>query len=329
MRWTMRKIQTVDNSLRHIPYPDPNSGVQTDPVQVIYKLADYVFTTENDDIKVGVWDETLEQWTTDYIEDLVFDKTKRELEFSTRKFSHIAYLQSKVLDFPYDSWYLRSVGEQKALLSIKTKRIDVNIMILPLCVRLVEMEQAELQHLVNKDFHPGILLMELSKCGIHMMPEDEDAERAKIHLKDKGAEERAILDISQTLKVFAFQSLKWSQEAPAENLVCRLRENPDNDRVFLEDDESDWKTVMWWNNKVSYIKARNCDDSFNPEITEGQVTHSMLSLATKGMQSEDAVEKAQYCHDIDFIDNVQRTLRLLRLLAFTTNAYDKRSLEEQ
>lgn len=51
--------------------------------------------------------------------------------------------------------------------------------------------------------------MQLSKCGIHMLPEDADAERGGIHLKDKIAEERAILDIAQTLKVFAFQSVKW------------------------------------------------------------------------------------------------------------------------
>jgi len=108
-----------------------------------------------------------------------------------------------------------------------------------------------------------------------------------------------------------------------------LRENPDNDRVFLEDDESDWKTVMWWANKVSYIKSKNCDEKFNPDIEDGQATHAMLSLAVEGMQSQNAVEQCTYYHDIDFIDNVQRTLRLLRLLAFTTAAYDKRSLEEQ
>ena len=58
--------------------------------------------------------------------------------------------------------------------------------------------------------HAGILLLELSKCGIHLLPEDEDAKRAEIHLKNKDAEERAIMDVSQTLKVFAFQSLKWN-----------------------------------------------------------------------------------------------------------------------
>lgn len=190
------------------------------------------------------------------------------------------------------------------------------------------MDQPEFQHLVNKELHAGILLMELSKCGVHMLPEDSDAARGGIHLKDKAAEERAILDISQTLKTFAFQSIKWNQQASSENILCRLRENPDNDRIFLEDDESDWRSVMWWNNKVSYICAKNCDEKFNGEIAEGQATHSMLSLAVEGVHSEEAVLKCQMYHDIDFIDNVQRTLRLLRLLAFTTNEFDKRTLAE-
>ena len=66
------------------------------------------------------------------------------------------------------------------------------------------MEQPQLKHLVNKEMHPGELLMALSKCGIHMMPEDDDAARAGIKLKEKAAEERAIIDISQCLKAFAF-----------------------------------------------------------------------------------------------------------------------------
>lgn len=130
------------------------------------------------------------------------------------------------------------------------------------------------------------------------------------------------------MKVFAFQSVKWSQTATAENIVARLRENPDNDRVFLEDDESDWKSIMWWNNKVSYIKCKNCDDNFNAQIEDGQATHSILPLAITGVQSQDAVDQCSYFHDIDFVDNVQRLLRLMRLLAFTTAAFDKRTLEE-
>ena len=72
-----------------------------------------------------------------------------------------------------------------------------------------------------------------------MLPEDDDAGHGGIHLKDKQAEERAIVDIAQTLKVFAFQSLIWNQQATEENIICRVRENPDNFRKFHEDDESD------------------------------------------------------------------------------------------
>jgi hypothetical protein len=67
----------------------------------------YVYTSDNDDIKVGVWDADNSVWTADFIEDLTWDKSKRKLNFSTRKFAPIAYLQKKTLDFPYDSWYLR------------------------------------------------------------------------------------------------------------------------------------------------------------------------------------------------------------------------------
>ena len=178
---------------------------------MVYFLPEYVYNHESDQVKVGVWDSDLQQWTTDYIEDLTFDKQKRQLDFQSRKFAPICYLQPKTTDFPYDSWYIRCIAPQRALLSIKTKRIDVNFEIHPLFVKIVEMDQPELKHLLGKELHAGVLLMELSKCGIHLLPEDEDAARGGIHLKEQATEERAILDIAQTLKAFAFQSVKWNQ----------------------------------------------------------------------------------------------------------------------
>lgn len=325
----MRKVLSVKDALREIPYPDPTSTAVTDPIQATFKLPEYVFTTDKDDMKMGVWDTSTNTWNSELIEELNFDKAKRELSFKTRKFAPIAFLQPKTIDFPYDSWYLRCTDEQVGLLTINTKRITLNIEIHPLGVKLVENKYDELNHIADKEMHPGMLLFELSKCGIHMLPEDDDAARGGIHLKNKDAEERAIMDIAQNLKVFAFQSMKWSQQASEDNLVVRLRENPDNDRVFLEDDESDWKSIMWWSNKVAYIKARNCDPTFNTDFDDGAETHSLLAFAVKGVYSEDTYEKCQYLHDIDFIDNVQRVLRMTRLLSFSTDAFDKRSLEEQ
>jgi len=90
-------------------------------------------------------------------------------------------------------------------LTVKTRRnFELNIEINPLNVRLVECDFPELAHVVGVEYTVGMLLLELSKCGIHMLPQDDDAARGEIHLKDKAAEERAIMDIAQTLKVFAF-----------------------------------------------------------------------------------------------------------------------------
>lgn len=40
-------------------------------------LPDYVFTTEDDAVKVGVWDAEKSEWSVDYIEDLARDMQKR------------------------------------------------------------------------------------------------------------------------------------------------------------------------------------------------------------------------------------------------------------
>jgi hypothetical protein len=102
-------------------------------------------------------------------------------------------------------------------------------------------------------------------------------------LKDQGAEERAIMDIAQTLKVFSFQSLKWNVQSPEDSVICRLRENPDHFREFYEDGEDDWESVQWWKDKCVFIDCKNSHEKFNGEIKKGQATQAMLALAVKSI----------------------------------------------
>ena len=75
----MRQVFSVDDRLRNLPYPDPATQISIEPLGVDYVLPDYVFITENDDIKVGVWDEKECNWATELIDDLQYDKTARKL----------------------------------------------------------------------------------------------------------------------------------------------------------------------------------------------------------------------------------------------------------
>jgi len=132
-------------------------------------------------------------------------------------------------------------------------------------IKLVKCDIPELQHLNNVEFQPGFLLLELQKCGINLMPRDEDAKLAGIELKDRGAEERAILDVSNAVRAFHFRKAKWNQGVAAEEgigahqVVIRIRENLEFDEEFLEDFEPDWRYVSWWHNKCAF--QNGCKDT--------------------------------------------------------------------
>jgi hypothetical protein len=111
---------------------------------------------------------------------LFYDRTARKLEFTTRKLAQMAYLQPRCTDYPYKKWKLRAVENEKAILDIETKRVTMTFEIGPDYLMLIDKTDPEFKDLINKKLEPGYLLMELSKCGIHMLPVDEDAKQAGI-----------------------------------------------------------------------------------------------------------------------------------------------------
>ena len=124
MKWTVRNVYSIEDRLRNIPYPDPTSQVQPDPIGIQFTLPKHVFITAGDDnnIKVGVWDENEKVWSTEEIDDIKLDTTTRSLEFTTKRLAQMAYLQSRCTDYPYRRWKLRAVDNQRAILDIETRR---------------------------------------------------------------------------------------------------------------------------------------------------------------------------------------------------------------
>lgn len=328
MKWTVRNVYSVEDRLRNIPYPDPLSQIQPDPISIQFFLPDYVFVTEHDDIRVGVWDEKEKVWSTAEIDEIQLDKSSHRLDFATKKLAQMAFLQSRCTDYPYRRWKLRCVENQKALLDIETRRglqlvFEIGPEYLMLLVEGTEQDGSEiypeLKHIKNKPFQPGYLLLELSKCGIHLLPVNEDAALGEIKLKDFHAEERAILDIATSVRAFAYRSCRWNPAIEPEQIVVKIRENLEFDREFFEDHEPDWKYVQWWPNKCAFARCSDLDEAPDMRLPPGQETHAVLSLALQagaGM-SEEATERSQQYSYIDFIDTLRKTLRLTRVLSFT------------
>jgi hypothetical protein len=87
MKWTVRNVYSIEDRLRNIPYPDPTSQVQPDPIGIQFTLPKHVFITAGDDntSKVGVWDEHEKVWSTEEIDDIKLDTKTRSLEFTTKR----------------------------------------------------------------------------------------------------------------------------------------------------------------------------------------------------------------------------------------------------
>lgn len=159
-----------------------------------------------------------------------------------------------------------------------------------------------------------------------MIPRDEDAKLAGIESKDRGAEERAIIDVALGVRAFHLRCCKWNQgispDNPgvgSDNIVMQIRENLEFDEQFEEDYEPDWMYVMWWNNKVSFVEGckQTQEDNCKAEIMEGRETHATLTQATQGLCTDQAHTTSGEVTYIEFTDTVKKTLRLLRLFAFS------------
>lgn len=135
--------------------------MRIDPVKITYVIPSYIFIGNRDDIKVGMWDAENHRWRigSDYADQPTIDSSNT-LQFGIYKYAPYAMLQSRCTDYPYTSWKLRSIGEngEKALLDIETKRMKIVFEIGEDYVKLIEREEPELQHLVDKPMNPGYLL---------------------------------------------------------------------------------------------------------------------------------------------------------------------------
>ncbi len=322
--WNIRNIYSVEDRLRNIPYPDPSShGIPTDSVMITFKLPDTIYIHKDDEVKIGCWDEKEGNWIFDFYEEnsLKFDVTEKIVSVATFRFAPIASLQSRCTDYPYKKWKLRSIAHETAILDIVTKR-DIHLFF-EICngesksyIKLIENTDAELAHLTNRELSPGFLFNQLSKCGIHLMPVDEDAKLGNINLKNRATEEKAILDVICSVRAYAFRSTKWNRSIDTENILLKFRENLEYDREFFEDHEPDWRYMQWWSNKCAYSKCTDELEEPKTELPAGVETQAMMKLATKGRVSDEAQDRMAQYSFIEYMDTIKQTLRLTRLLSF-------------
>ena len=70
--------------------------------------------------------------------------------------------------------------------------------------------------------------------------------------KDREAEQNAIRDIAYAVQSFYIRS----EINESNDIIVKIRENLDYERVFLEDQEKDWKKIRWLPNSRCEVTNR-------------------------------------------------------------------------
>jgi cancer susceptibility candidate protein 1 len=285
-KWVIRPTLAVEDMLnvKHYPPIDAiSSASNIQALRMMYQLPSYIYISSLETISIGWWDASTGTWTDKDVSEQDINLETKIVQFKIKKIAPVSVLLPRNTDFPFTSWFLRCVSNNKAILEVTGKRMEFRFVITGGYMEFVDTQNLpELAHLRGLKSSPGFIVLEMKKCGILLLPEDRDGPACSIMPKTAEAEERALFDMSLATRTFAFMNTHWNKELEPDRCAIRMRENLEYDEFFAENEEADWRTVGWWPNKCSILGMKESDEELNSSVPEEHETHLTLELALKG-----------------------------------------------
>lgn len=124
---------------------------------------------------------------------------------------------------------------------------------------------------------PGALLHLLQQAGINLLPSEQDALLADIN-KTEAVEDKVIEDLSLACRSYFLRSSRWSNTLDSNQILVKIKENMDFDQEFAEDQEKDWKSIVFYPNKAECVKARDSESKCKKELVKDTNSHSTLQM---------------------------------------------------
>lgn len=93
------------------------------------------------------------------------------------------------------------------------------------------------------------------------------------------------------------------------------------DEEFAEDQEKEWKSVVFWSDKIGCVKARDSRDKCDMSFIGDSVTHAFMQklLTEHELVDQEAVANLKKPNNLLFSHCIRDFLKLTRILAFTVD----------
>ncbi|XP_049677838.1 dynein axonemal intermediate chain 7 isoform X1 [Accipiter gentilis] len=308
--WSM--VEVLDVGLQAYPYPPEEAEDATyPPIQITLRLSDNVMYFE--DPVIARWDPAGQQWRTDGISNVTYERQAKSITFEMRAFYTIALLQDAHLNMPYQAWELQPTGMDEALLIVTTVFATIQIQMKGnqcMLSSVVVEEKDVLSYVTGKWLSPVDLRAVLKKAGVNIFPGAYSHKYVSVNKKAPLAEVRAYQQMALVASAFAFAWSKWNLEAGQEQVVFKVSEHLKADSV------KDWSLYMFNGQKAQKLKITETSEAFSEELEEDSEFHSTLYHMLKDFASKEAIDKVETANFL-FIDVVYQLLLATRVLTYS------------
>jgi hypothetical protein len=257
----------------------------------------YVFLkgVELGTIRIGKYDTKNSSWV--FLEGSDYSKFNQEnftFEFYSNELGIYSLLLPRNIFFPYESWYLRCIDKNTAILDLVTPRLklvfEIGIKVSPTkkkdreklligYVKLIENTHSEFSHFANKEMNYDDMLIEMRHCGILLTPDEEDLNNIGLKIKNYEAGDRALNDVIMACRQYAIKSNQNNKSIGENIILAKFKPNLEFDYKFFDDEEKDWFEVGWYFNKsvIGTTELKKGEYIFTPTIEEVNIFLSYYS----------------------------------------------------
>ncbi|XP_058842140.1 dynein axonemal intermediate chain 7 isoform X2 [Acipenser ruthenus] len=325
--WTI--VQLLDTGLQTFPYPmetikSSNSGSgkldekETDsssftfpPVGVTISLPDTVMFLE--DPQVARWDAEGKQWKTDCISDVKYDKEAKRISFKMDTFYTFTLLQESHVNMPFQSWELRPLGLNNAILTVTAAIQEVEIIIKDgqCMLNLLHSNKDNLSHIRGNWMTPAALIRAMRSAGVNIFVEEDSERFVSFNSKNPQAEQAIYEQMALASSAYAFSWSKWNAVCGTEHIVIQVSEHLNTDNVADED----WALYLLSANRALRLQITEYSEEFSTDLAENSEFHSTFYHMLKDGISDAALNKINQSHSL-FIDCVQKLLIATKVLSY-------------
>lgn len=258
------------------------------------------------------WDASGVVWRTDGIHHVTFDAETDQLSFKMDTFNIFTLIQRNYVNMPFQSWNIKPVAENEALLTVRSALVIVEIRIKELCQLCPMSIEDNLSHIRGKWMTASSLIICMVNAGLNIFPGAESDKYVTKTVKIKQLEQETYTQMALVASAFAFKCSKWNLNCEHEEIVLQARENLTGEMVS----EDTWSLYLLRPERSQNLNMKETDEELTKETNERTEFYSNLYHMMRGQASEAALERILNADHL-FFTNVNEILQATKLLSHT------------